>query len=118
MIIVERDRRCRNLPELVHCRYSISEGQKIMDIGNAIKKRMIAIDKKYENESLVLSLDHTIPSKGTPGLTQTGESRTSTRPTKTQKMASSTSSIPTWTPSDISLLMITPFLPLSLYNTT
>ena len=44
VVIVEKDPKCVALPDLKHSRFSIADNQKIMEVCNAIRTRIVALD--------------------------------------------------------------------------
>lgn len=69
IVIVEKEPKCKALPDLKHCRFSISGDQKVMEVCDAIRKRIIKIDKKYENQSFFLFTNKVLPNKCISSLT-------------------------------------------------
>ena len=64
-MVVEKDPKCSALPDLRHSRFSIAGEQKIMDVCNAIRKRIIALDSKYESQPFFLFTNRILPNKCT-----------------------------------------------------
>lgn len=65
IVIVERDPKCKALPDLKHCRFSIAGDQKIMEVCDAIRKRILKIDQKYQSQSFFLFTNKILPNKCT-----------------------------------------------------
>ena len=65
IVIVEKDPKCKALPDLKHCRFSIAEDQKIMEVCDAIRKRILKIDQKYQSQSFFLFTNKILPNKCT-----------------------------------------------------
>ena len=63
IVIVEKEPKCESLPNLKHCRFSIAVDQKVLDVCQAIRQRIIKIDKKYESQSFFLFTKKFLPNK-------------------------------------------------------
>jgi hypothetical protein len=70
VVIVEKDPKCRVLPDLKHNRFTILETNKIMEICNAIRSRIVTLDEKFKNQPFFLFTRNKLPNKGISNPTQ------------------------------------------------